>query len=74
VLAWDTQEKALRVYTGDAHNHGGVWGCLPIIVLDVYEHAYFIDTGSDRKAYIANFWKNLNWEAADELYTKTIER
>lgn len=72
VLAWDTQEQALRVYTGDAHNHGGVWGCLPIIVLDVYEHAYFIDTGSDRKTYIANFWKNLNWEAANALYAKVV--
>lgn len=70
VLAWDTQEKKLQVYTGDAHNHGGVWGCLPIIVLDVYEHAYFIDKGSDRKAYIEQFWKNLNWQKANELFEK----
>lgn len=72
VLAWDTKENALRVYTGDAHNQGGVWGCLPILVLDVYEHAYFIDYGSDRKAYIADFWKNLNWKKANELYSAAI--
>jgi superoxide dismutase, Fe-Mn family len=74
VLCWDTHDKALRVYTGDAHNQGGVWGCLPIIVLDVYEHAYFMDYGSDRKAYIADFWKNLNWEKANELYAKGVNR
>ncbi|GMU25415.1 superoxide dismutase [Patescibacteria group bacterium] len=68
VLAWDRHDKALRVYTGDAHNQGGVWGCMPVIVLDVYEHAYFIDFGSDRKAYIEAFWKNLNWEKANELF------
>ena len=68
VLCWDTKEQALRVYTGDAHNQGGVWGCLPLLVLDVYEHAYFIDTGSDRKTYIENFWKNLNWEKANALF------
>lgn len=68
VLCWDMKEKELRVYTGDAHNQGGVWGCLPILVLDVYEHAYFIDFGSDRKAYIGEFWKNLNWAKANELY------
>lgn len=68
VLAWDTHDKTLRVYTGDAHNHGGVWGCIPVIVLDVYEHAYFMDTGSDRKSYIQNFWKNLNWKKANSLY------
>lgn len=71
VLAWDTHEKELRVYTGDAHNQGGVWGCMPILVLDVYEHAYFIDYGSDRKAYIADWWKNLDWKQADELYSAT---
>lgn len=68
VLCWDTHDKSLSVYTSDAHNQGGVWGCLPILVLDVYEHAYFIDYGSDRKAYIADWWKNVSWEKANELY------
>jgi len=71
VLAWDTHDNELRVYTGDAHNQGGVWGCLPVIVLDVYEHAYFIDYGSDRKTYIADFWKNFNWAKANELFAST---
>lgn len=70
VLAWDTRLGELSQYNADAHNQGGVWGALPIIVLDVYEHAYFIDFGSDRKAYVAAFWKNFNWAAAEELYKK----
>ncbi len=73
VLAWDTHDNALRVYTGDAHNQGGVWGCLPILVLDVYEHAYFIDYGSDRKAYIGDWWKNLDWKKATELYNNATK-
>ena len=68
VLCWDTKAGALKHYNGDAHNQGGVWGCLPVIVLDVYEHAYFIDFGSDRKAYIEAFWKNFNWAKAEKLY------
>jgi Fe-Mn family superoxide dismutase len=70
VLAWDTRQGKLAQFNADAHNQGGVWGALPIIVLDVYEHAYFIDFGSDRKAYIAAFWKNFNWAKAEELYLK----
>lgn len=70
VLAWDVKQQALMQYNGDAHNQGGVWGCIPVITLDVYEHAYFIDFGSDRKAYIEAFWKNLNWQAAEELFIK----
>lgn len=68
VMAWDTKVGRLKQYNSDAHNQGGVWGCLPIIVLDVYEHAYFIDYGSDRKKYIEDFWKNFNWEKAEEIY------
>ncbi len=76
VLAWDTHTARLAVYTGDAHNQGGVWGCIPIIVLDVYEHAYFIDYGSDRAKYIDDYFANLNWDAANAVYemAKQIKR
>ena len=70
ILAWDMHEKKLMQYNCDAQNHGGVWGCIPIIALDVYEHSYFIDTGSDRKAYIELFFNNLNWDKIEEFYQK----
>jgi Fe-Mn family superoxide dismutase len=68
VLCWDTKAGALKHYNSDAHNQGGIWGCLPIIVVDCYEHAYFADYGSDKGAYISAFWKNFNWAKAEELY------
>lgn len=70
VLAWDTKETRLWVYNCDAHNQGGVWGALPIIVLDVYEHAYFMDYGADRQSYLKAFWKNFNWSAANDLFKR----
>ena len=70
ILAWNTYEKCLNCFNADAHNQGGVWGAVPIIVLDVYEHAYFMDYGSDRKAYLTDFFKNFNWEVANQLYLK----
>ncbi len=73
LIVWDIKKQRLMQYNGDAHNQGGVWGCIPIVVLDVYEHAYFIDFGSDRKAYIEAFWKNFNWSKAEELYKKARE-
>lgn len=68
MLCWDMHEKKLMQYNCDAQNHGGVWGCIPIIALDVYEHSYFIDTGSDRATYIKAFFDNLNWDKINELY------
>jgi len=70
ILAWDMHEQRLMQYNCDAQNHGGVWGCIPIIALDVYEHSYFIDTGSDRKAYIETFFNNLNWDQIEEFYQR----
>jgi len=68
VVAWDTNLGRIKVYGADTHNQGGVWGCIPLIVIDVYEHSYFIDFGSDRKAYLDAFWKNFNWEVANRRY------
>lgn len=73
VLAWNPREGELNQFNADAHNQGGVWGCLPVLVLDVYEHAYFMDYGADRKSYIAAFWKNLDWAKAEALYLKVRE-
>ncbi|MDO8425258.1 MAG: Fe-Mn family superoxide dismutase [bacterium] len=70
VLAWDTHLGRLKIYGADAHNQGGVWGAIPVLVLDVYEHAYFMDYGSDRKAYINDYWKNLNWAAATAAFER----
>ena len=41
-----------------------------MIVLDVYEHAYFMDFGADKHKYIEMFWKNFNWTAANELFER----
>ena len=70
ILCWDMNEKKLMQYNCDAQNHGGVWGCIPIIAMDVYEHSYFIDTGSDRATYIKAFFDNLNWDKIEEFYQK----
>ncbi len=73
VLAYDYNDGRLHNYLCDSHNHGGIWGAMPVIVLDVYEHAYFIDYGSDRKTYIEDYMKNLNFEAANHLF-KAIKK
>jgi Fe-Mn family superoxide dismutase len=73
VLAYDYNIGKLHNYLCDTHNQGGIWGAIPILVMDMFEHAYFIDYGSDRKTYIEDFFKNINWAAANNLY-KTINK
>lgn len=70
ILAYDPSDSKLHIYAADAQNQGGVWGCTPLLCLDVYEHAYFIDVGSDRPTYIKNFLKNINWQDVDARFIR----
>ncbi len=44
------------------HEVGHLSGCRPILVMDVFEHAYMLDYGLKRADYIEAFFKNINWE------------
>lgn len=59
--AYDWDEGRLFNYLGDAQNTFPVWNATPLVALDVYEHAYFLDYQTDRAAYIDAFFNNLDW-------------
>lgn len=40
-------------------------GCSPILIMDVFEHAFMIDYGLKRADYIEAFFKNINWPVAE---------
>lgn len=59
--AYDWDEGRLFNYVGDAQNTFPVWNATPLVALDVYEHAYFLDYQTDRASYIDAFLRNLDW-------------
>lgn len=61
--AYDWDEERLFNFIGDAQNTFPVWNATPLVALDVYEHAYFLDYGTDRPGYIEAFFANLDWAA-----------
>lgn len=70
ITAFDFKDDRLHIYGSDAQNVGAVWGATPLIAMDVYEHAYFIDYGTNRKEYVNAFFKNLDWGFANGLVEK----
>ena len=64
--AYDWDEMRLFNYIGDAQNTFPVWNATPLIALDVYEHAYFLDYQTDRASYIDAFLNNLDWDVVNE--------
>ena len=63
--AYDWDEGRLFNYIGDAQNTFPIWNATPLVALDVYEHAYFLDYRTDRAAYIDAFLRNLDWSVVN---------
>lgn len=66
-----------RLYSGrlinvlvDEHQYGAIWGGVPLIACDVFEHAYYHKDGPGRAKYIDNFINNLNWARINERFNK----
>ena len=64
--AYDWDEQRLFNYLGDAQNTFPIWNATPLVALDVYEHAYFLDYQTDRASYIDAFFNNLDWGVVNE--------
>lgn len=47
------------------HDGGHPAGCMPILVMDVFEHAFMLDYGLKRADYIDAFFKNIDWKAVE---------
>jgi len=68
--AYDWDEGRLFNYLGDAQNTFPVWNATPLVGLDVYEHAYFLDYQTDRASYIDAFFANLDWGVVNDWVSR----
>jgi Fe-Mn family superoxide dismutase len=68
--AYDWDEGRLFNYIGDAQNTFPIWNATPLVALDVYEHAYFLDFQTDRGAYIEAFFDNMDWGVVNDWVSK----
>lgn len=59
-----SQNKLVNVWSAD--HQMSLASAVPILVMDMYEHAYQMDHGADAKAYIDAFFANINWQKAEE--------
>ena len=66
VLVFDMlYSKRLLNVLVDEHHNGAIWGGVPLIPVDVFEHAFMLDYGLKRADYIEAFFANINWQAAE---------
>ena len=71
-LAYDQDWSCLTTVVGDAQNTFPLWNATPILALDVYEHAYWIDYGRARAKYIEAFFNNLDWSVVEQNLERAL--
>ncbi|MDO8647643.1 MAG: Fe-Mn family superoxide dismutase [Candidatus Diapherotrites archaeon] len=66
VLYYDEESKELFNIWVNEHDTGHLAGCNPLLVMDVFEHAFMIDYGLKRADYIAAFFNAIDWLAVEK--------
>jgi Fe-Mn family superoxide dismutase len=67
LLTFVPRDRRLINQTATDHAQS-VAGGIPILALDMYEHAYHMDFGANAAAYIATFMRNIDWAATEKRY------
>jgi len=68
ILVYDPQSKELFNIWINEHDMGHLAGGIPLLIMDVFEHAFMIDYGTNRIDYIKTFFENIDWEEIEKRY------
>jgi len=72
VLAWDPESRRFFNVWIDEHATGHLVYSVPLLVCDVFEHAYLTDYGIDRKTYMEAFMRAIDWEEVQKRYDTVL--
>jgi Fe-Mn family superoxide dismutase len=70
ILAYRPADDKLVVLTAEKHQNLTQWGVAPLLVLDVWEHAYYLKYQNRRGEYVKNFFNIINWDDVATRYEK----
>lgn len=64
-----------RLYNvvSDEHAQGPLWLAMPLVVIDTYEHAFYIDYQNKKADYVEKFLKYIDWAEADRRYRSVVK-
>ncbi|MGI9013117.1 MAG: superoxide dismutase [Phycisphaerales bacterium] len=72
LLVYDPLSTHLGVMQAEKHQNLTAWGVVPLLVIDVWEHAYYLRYQNHRAEYVDNFRKIINWADVSERLARAM--
>jgi len=73
LLVWSPRAHRLEILQAEKHQNLTQQDVIPLLVLDVWEHAYYLQYKNERKPYIENWWNVVNWPEVEKRYLQARE-
>jgi superoxide dismutase, Fe-Mn family len=70
ILTWEPFSKRFVIMQAEKHQNLTSWGAMPIMVCDVWEHAYYLKYQNRRGEYVDKFKKIIDWKKVEERFKK----
>jgi superoxide dismutase len=68
ILVWSPRSHRLEILQAEKHQNLSQWDIVPLLALDVWEHAYYLKHQNKRADYIQAWWNVVNWPYVQERY------
>ncbi|NGP61104.1 DUF2935 domain-containing protein [Paenibacillus thiaminolyticus] len=68
ILVWSPRSRRLEILQAEKHQNLSQWDVIPLLPIDVWEHAYYLKHKDERAKYIEDWWHVVNWPAVDERF------
>ncbi|GAE25648.1 superoxide dismutase [Halalkalibacter wakoensis JCM 9140] len=73
LLVWSPRAHRLEILQAEKHQNLTQQDVIPLLVLDVWEHAYYLQYKNERKKYIDNWWNVVHWPEVQKRYLESRE-